>query len=178
LQTLFSENKAKSINSPRVTTMNNSPASLAVMTNYPFFVQEPIYDQFGNPSLATFPIFIPVQTFITVIPTINADGTVTVFLIPNVADVTGFATGPNGEQVPIVVNRFVQTVLNVKDGETIVMGGLVNKKTSVNTNRVPLLADLPIVGKLVKSNIKVVSDSEVLIFLTPRVLHTDLEGNV
>jgi len=176
LQTLFSENKAKAINSPRVTTMNNNPATLAVATQYPFFVQEPVFDQFGNPSLATFPIFIPVTTFLTVIPTINADGTVTVFLIPNVADITGFATGPNGEQVPIVVNRTVQTVLNVKDGETIVMGGLVRKSTTNNLNRVPLLSDLPIVGKLFKSNIKVVSDSEVLIFLTPRIIHTEAES--
>ena len=178
LQTLFSENKAKSINSPRVTTMNNNPATLAVSTQFPFFIQEPVFDQFGNPSLATFPIFIPVTTFLTVIPTINADGTVTVFMIPNVADITGFATGPNGEQVPIVVNRFVQTVLNVKDGETIVMGGLVRKSTTRNVNRVPLLSDLPVVGKLFKSNIKVISDSEVLIFLTPRIIHTEVESTV
>ncbi|MBI3922379.1 MAG: secretin and TonB N-terminal domain-containing protein [Armatimonadetes bacterium] len=176
LQTLLSENKAKNINSPRVTTMNNNPATLQVSVNQPIFLQQPVFDQFGNPSVATFPVFVPITTGIFVIPTINGDNTVTIFLQPQISDITGTFKGPDGSEVPVIVQRTVQTILNVKDGETIVMGGLVKKNLSLGANKVPLLADLPLIGKLFRSNTKSISDSEVLIFLTPRIIHTDLEG--
>jgi general secretion pathway protein D len=58
----------------------------------------------------------------------------------------------------------------VKDGETIVLGGIIRNSVTTNTRKVPLLGDIPILGELFKSTTKDKSKTELIVFLTPRVV--------
>lgn len=170
---LLNSSRAKIISSPHVTTQNNLPAILQIVDQFPFFAQFIVFDQFGNPTTQVTPIYIPVQTYLSVVPRVNYDGSVTAFIQPAISDIAGFATGPNGEQVPRVITRQISSLLTVKDGETIALAGFVRKTSDDGGNKVPILSKLPIIGGLFKARRRSHQDSEVIIFMTPRVLWTE-----
>jgi len=109
-----------------------------------------------------------VEQTLEVTPRINADDTVTMYLTPIMEDQTGVVVGPNGEQVPIVASQEVE--ITVADGETIVLGGMIRKQRRYNTRSTPLLSEIPIIGKLFKSVRDNTQNSELLIFVTPRIM--------
>ncbi|NCQ28882.1 MAG: type II secretion system protein GspD, partial [Armatimonadetes bacterium] len=173
LGVLFNSSKAKIIASPKVTTQNNLPATLYISDEVPYFTQQIVFDQFGNPQSITFPDILPVETFLTVVPRVNYDGSVTAFVMPYISDIVGYATGPDGTQVPRVITRSISSLLTVKDGETIALAGFTRKTTDDGGNKVPILSDLPIIGGLFKAKRRSHSDSEMVIFMTPRVIWTE-----
>jgi type IV pilus assembly protein PilQ len=76
-------------------------------------------------------------------------------------------------QFPINVKR-VKTQVRVNNGETAVLGGIFEQTVRNDTNKVPFLGDLPILGNLFKQNSKSDAKTEMLIFLTPRILQEDM----
>lgn len=90
-------------------------------------------------------------------------------LYPQVSSITGFLQ-VNGANYPQVSTREAQTVLRVRSGDTIAVGGLISQEEIERWDRVPLLADIPILGELFKKRRTVRNQSEVVIFLTPIIL--------
>ncbi|MGM0599580.1 MAG: pilus assembly protein N-terminal domain-containing protein [Candidatus Rifleibacteriota bacterium] len=88
-----------------------------------------------------------------------------------------FTRGTNAP--PDILKRSIMTTLKLKDQQTIVLGGLINRTDNVTWNKVPLLGDLPLVGRLFKSRNKSMSENELVILLTPKILSSerDLSGN-
>ena len=72
----------------------------------------------------------------------------------------------------------MDTTVRVKDGQTIVIGGLIQDIGTNIKSRVPILSDIPIIGELFKSNNRDVNQTELIIYITPRVLKTDEENVV
>ena len=91
----------------------------------------------------------------------NGDGTMTIYVHPEISSITQFVGG-----LPQISTRFVDTTIRVKNGETIAIGGLVQKQEIDNMRKVPGLGDLPILGQLFRSSDKRTKESEVLIFIT------------
>ena len=88
-----------------------------------------------------------------------------------------FTRGANAP--PDILKRSIMTTLKLKDQQTIVLGGLINRTDNVTWSKVPLLGDLPLVGRLFKSRNKSTSENELVILLTPKILSSerDLSGN-
>ncbi len=88
-----------------------------------------------------------------------------------------FLRGSDGP--PDILNRSIMTTLQIKDQETIVLGGLINKTHGVSWKGVPLLSQIPYLGRLFKSKSVTSSENELVILLTPKILNTetDLSGN-
>jgi type II secretory pathway component GspD/PulD (secretin) len=108
--------------------------------------------------------YIPVQTLFTVLPQVNGDSSITVDVTTVITDIAGFATSPSGQSIPQTSATTLPTRLRVEDGDTIVMGGLIRRK-------VPLLSDIPIIGRaLFTGTDYTYSDSELLIFLTAYII--------
>lgn len=114
---------------------------------------------------------IPVGVSLNIIPYVADNGDITVEIQPEVSDVVG--TGATG--LPVVSKRAVTTKVRVKDGETIVIGGLLQKNESVTKRKIPLLGDIPILGLLFSRTDKRVDEVETVIFITPHLL---VEGEV
>ncbi len=88
-----------------------------------------------------------------------------------------FLSGYTADTQPIIDGRKAETNLLVKDGETIVIGGLRKKEDTLTVDKVPFLGDIPLFGVLFRKKIRSVTDIDLLIFVTPRiVVDADLTG--
>jgi type II secretory pathway component GspD/PulD (secretin) len=123
-----------------------------------------------------------------VVPYVLSDGyTIQLTLVPSVREFLGYdpqpnvtiPTQPNTVIVPTILPAFrvrqVVTTVNVWDGQTVVLGGLMSENTLKQKDKVPLLGDLPLVGKLFRSESSTSSKRNLLIFVTPTII--DPAGN-
>jgi general secretion pathway protein D len=108
-----------------------------------------------------------------VLPTINADGYVSLFLRQEVNAVTT----ETQFDAPVISTREAETDVLVRDGQTVVIGGLRERQTEVVKSGVPLLSALPIVGGLFGFQDRRTTETELFLFITPRVLPDDAEAD-
>lgn len=99
-------------------------------------------------------------------PHISDQGDITISVEPEVSTVNGL----NKEGFPIISSRRASTTVRVRDGETFVLGGLVSEINVDKTAKVPLLGNLPLLGKLFRSQSTQTSQSEIMILVTPVIL--------
>jgi general secretion pathway protein D len=110
-----------------------------------------------------------VGTKLTVRPTISIDGTVQL----NVTQEVSNATNESEFNAPVISTRSVRTDLLVHDGQTIVLGGLTDREHDTQSEGIPLLSRIPILGGLFGRQSRTTTETELFIFLTPRVIRTD-----
>jgi general secretion pathway protein D len=124
-----------------------------------------------------------------VVPYVLADGyTINLTLIPSVTEFAGYQTPPNVAnvtgtlnvvQLPVILPSFtirqVLTTVNIWDGQTVMLGGLVSSSTQTEKDKVPVVGDLPIVGRLFQSQMKVAVKKNLMIFVTATIV--DPAGN-
>ncbi len=114
--------------------------------------------------------FIDVGIKLTVTPRINEDGFVTMKLKPEVSSVSRTVTTAQGNSVPVVDTSIAETSLMVKDGTTIVMGGLIKDRTALVKNQIPVLGSIPVVGSLFRARNDEKIKTELIVFLTPHII--------
>lgn len=170
LAVLENNSQATVINEPRVTCMNGQPGIIAFETEIPYFAATISYNQFGQRTVDFTSEFVNVSNELWVVPQINPDDSIKMQLSPQLEDQVGTVEGPNGERIPIVTTQYVDTMVRVKNGETIVLGGVIRRDESVNLRRTPLLSEIPIIGKLFESRRTEANDTELLIFVTPQIV--------
>ncbi len=170
LRTLLTEGRAQVINAPRVTTQNNLEATVDFSTEIPYFYATISYNEFGQRTVDYQTETVSVSQSLTVMPRILDDDTIVLELDPEIDDQVGTVIGPNGEVLPIVSTQSVSTRVRVADGDTLVIGGFTRTNETFNIRKTPLLHTLPIIGNLFRSRIVADRQSELLIFVTPRIL--------
>jgi general secretion pathway protein D len=82
-----------------------------------------------------------------------------------------------GTESPIIRNRIAETTMVVKDGQTLVIGGLIEETSSRSREGLPYLSKIPILGYLFGETIEVMSKKELVLLITPRVVANPEEGN-
>jgi general secretion pathway protein D len=177
MRTQLTMDSGKLVNAPIIRTLNNQPASVFTTTTTTLLLDSVVSG--GNGTVITAPQLaqLSVTTNLTVSPRINRDGTVTMYLTPTYSDFGTVHQLPDGSQVPDTFSEGVVVVARVKNGETIVLGGLVHKNDATEIIKYPILGDLPIIGQFFrKTNINN-TDTELLIFVTPTVIEDDTGPN-
>jgi len=164
IDALVQRGRASILAQPRIATLNNREASLLVGEQYPVVT---VNQQTGFPSVQT----IDVGVRLRLTPTIGADGTITADLHPEYSQIIGF-----NNSFPIVANRKVDATLRVRDGETIVLGGLFQDVDSETVTKFPVLGDLPVLGVFFRNRQTMHNKDEVVFFITPHVLAADEPG--
>ena len=164
LTALLSQNRAKIITAPRILAINNLTASLSSTTSTPVILTTVSQSIGGQQAQGQNLIFINTSIGLTVTPTINNDGTITVLMQPQLSSQTGGVGG-----VPGVVQQQLQTIANVRDGDTIALGGLKAKSVTRNTDKIPFLSNIPFFGALFRNKVSLETDSDLIIFLTARI---------
>jgi type II secretory pathway component GspD/PulD (secretin) len=170
LAVLENTSQATVINEPRVVCMNGMPGTIAFATEIPYFAATISFNQFGQRTVDYTSEFVSVSNELSVVPQINPDDSVKMLLAPQLEDQIGTVEGPNGERIPIVTTQFVETMVRVADGETVVLGGVIRSDESTNVRRTPLLSDIPIIGRLFESRRVEKTSTELLIFVTPKII--------
>lgn len=159
LTALEESNKAEILSQPSILVNDNEAAKVLSGKKIPINV----LDQAGN--LVT--QFFDVAVKLTVTPHINPDNEVMMTLNPEVSDLSGEATVSGGI---IILTSELNTTLLVKDGETVVIGGVIRSKDGTLDRRIPLLHAIPLFGRLFSYQAKTVDKTEILVFVTPRVI--------
>jgi len=181
LRTLAAQTDVRVISTPRVATMNNHKALIKVVRNQVFFIAETdvqLVEGVGT-SIATqfVPQIIPIGVTLDVTPRISESGEITIHIHPSVSEVVGVqnqpSSDPNAQQVgslPVIDLRETDTVVRVRDEETIVIGGLIRSRELDMESKVPGLGDLPLIGALFRSTNVEELRTELVILLTPTIL--------
>ena len=166
MQALQTDSKFQVLATPRIFTTNNVQAQINVSQSIPY-VTSVQTDSAGNPTYGY--NFLPVGIILTINPRILSNGNVTLDVDQTANELQGYQTLGN-VQAPVVNQREAQTTVSVKDGETVILGGIINKQVTTTVNKIPLLGDLPILGSLFRSTSKDVNKTELLMFMTPHVV--------
>jgi MSHA biogenesis protein MshL len=172
LASFFSEQgKVNVLQSPRVAAMNNQTALIQAGTQQVFFTSTTQRDPQGIIVQQTeTPQTITVGVVLSVTPQISADGIIHLSMNPSITELAGTATSPLGATVPIVTQRATDTLVRVREGETIVLGGMMQDRSNLTTQKVPLLGDVPFVGHFFKRTDKTITKTDLVIMLTPTIM--------
>jgi type IV pilus assembly protein PilQ len=157
LSALEADGKGKIISSPRVLTANNIEALIEQGTEIPY--------QQATSSGATSVAFRKASLSLKVKPQITPDGNIVMAL-----DVSKDAVGQVLGTGVTIDTKHVKTEVLVENGGTVVIGGIYTQDTNTQTTKVPLFGDLPVVGSLFRNNARRDNKTELLIFITPRLV--------
>jgi type IV pilus assembly protein PilQ len=163
LTALQSEGRGEIVSTPRIITANQKEARIEQGVEIPY--------QESASSGATTTQFKKAVLSLTVTPQITPDDNIIMDLLvskDNVGELTPSATGG---LVPSIDTRAVETQVLVRDGQTVVLGGIYETERRDTISKVPFLGDIPGVGALFRSKSNVSNKAELLIFVTPRILN-------
>lgn len=171
LRALVSEKKASIRSRPRVATLNGEKAIIDISLDEYFTIATDLYGS----SLRTELEVIKSGVLLEITPYIGDDGYITVDVLTEISDVASRrnSSGGNGvssSDLPVIRRRKADTRVRVKEGDAIVIGGLIETQEITNHKRVPLLGSLPIIGGLFRSKDDRIVKKEVIIFITPRIM--------
>ncbi|MCB9878165.1 MAG: hypothetical protein H6835_11240 [Planctomycetes bacterium] len=176
---LQQQGQVRVLSSPRVSTLNNQPATIAVTDQIPYIVRDVFTTQ--GVAQTQFSIeFVQAGVQLQVRPLIGEDGLLSVSVTPSVREQIGTAVTPDGlVTVPIISERQATTTVRVADGQAIALGGLRSTRKSESRSGLPFLMDLPWLGQLFSSTVQERDEVELMILLVPRVLdHTWIDEEV
>jgi type IV pilus assembly protein PilQ len=156
------EGRGEIVSSPRVITANQKEASIEQGVEIPF--------QESSASGATATQFKQAVLSLTVTPQITPDDRIILDLEVTQDTVGEFVPSGTGGLVPSIDTRRIMTQVLVNDGETVVLGGIFETERRDEETKVPLLGDIPGLGRLFKRTNSVSNKRELLIFVTPKIL--------
>ena len=155
------DGRTKNIASPRVVTKDKVAATISAGTQVPY--------QQATSSGATSIAFKDATLSLNVTPQITPDDHINMQVTANQDTVGAIYSG-----VPSINTKSVKTEVLVENGGTVVIGGVFTQDLSDSTQKVPLLGDVPVVGWLFKNNVKSDTKSELLIFITPKIMKDEV----
>lgn len=165
LDLLAQNNKARLLANPNISALDGQPAVVFIGDQIKYVIRQEVTPTGTNVQTETATVGITLK----VTGKASPDGTVTLYVHPEVSVISGFLTA-GGVSLPQIASRYVDTTIRVKDGETIAIGGLIRESDITNIQKVPLLGDLPFFGQLFRRTEKNKTRSEIVIFITSRIL--------
>lgn len=155
--------KAKVLASPKILTLDNQEAKIEIISQVPYNQANSSTE--GGATTGT--AFKDIGTRLSVTAHVTKDGHITMKLKPE-QDINA-GTEPV-TQVPIVDTRRAETNVLVKDGDTVIIGGLRRVDVNETIAKVPILGDIPFIGNIFKKTIKDKTDVELMMFVTPHII--------
>lgn len=162
------------ISSPKIATLNNQRAVIKVATEDVFFEATTTVTAGAPPTTSVTPRYVTIGLILDVIPHIDSDGNITMNIHPVLTEKVGEAkSGETGTVItaPILAVREVDTVIKVKEGESVIIGGLIKDKKVEEETGLKGPMNLPIFGSLFKTKVAESIRTELVIFLTPKIIY-------
>ena len=154
---------------PRIAVVNNQEARILVGTREAYIVGTQSQSQLTTITADNVQ-FIDVGIKLSVVPTINTEGFITMKIKPEISSVQSTLSTTSGTVVPIVATSEAETVVKVKDGTMIMIAGLFKETKTDATNGLPFLAKVPIIGLAFSSKDTSAKREELIVFLTPHII--------
>jgi type IV pilus assembly protein PilQ len=155
---------AKLLANPRILVLDNQEALFDIVTEHPY-----IERTITSSGITETVKFKEIGVKMVVTPHITSNQALRLHILPEFSVLVERVTVATSN-VPVVDTRKFDTTAVVKDGQTVVLGGLRKKDTTQQTNKVPVLGDIPVVGNLFKFDGEATVINELVIFITPRIM--------
>ncbi|MFW5883526.1 MAG: secretin N-terminal domain-containing protein [Verrucomicrobiota bacterium] len=173
LSALKSTTDVKLVSNPTVVTLNNEAALIAIGEKFPI-PQYTYNDERGTFEVSGFE-YEDIGINLEVTPQVNSAGFINMRLLPEVSSRQGTVNfgGASGAEIPIIASRRTESVITIKDGYTLTIGGLVESDTSNGQTKVPVLGDIPGIGRAFRNKSVNETSRNLVIFITARTLNPD-----
>jgi MSHA type pilus biogenesis protein MshL len=176
LQALQEQGEIRVVSQPRVVTLNNQPALIKVATDQAFFTSTVSQGTSGAGNIVTEQArSVTVGLVLSVTPQISEDGWIMLDVTPIISRLREIAVSPQETATaPVLDVKQSSGLVRLKDGEMIIIGGLIQEESSETERKVPLLGDIPILGRLFTGTYTAKSKSELVIFISPKIIKASL----
>jgi type II secretory pathway component GspD/PulD (secretin) len=162
LSAMITNRQAKLLANPQISVINDQDASIFIGDTLRFQSLATSSPTTGSQFTV---VEVPVGIILLCHPRINGDDDITMRLHPVVSTVTALVNG-----LPQTSAREAETVVRVKDGDTLVIGGLIRDEDIREMQKIPLLGDLPVIGHLFRNNSRQHRRTEVMVVITVRLM--------
>ncbi|MBF0593833.1 MAG: hypothetical protein HQL22_02565 [Candidatus Omnitrophica bacterium] len=159
--------ETKILSNPKILAINNEESRIHIGDTVPYIISTTVGT--ANPVISEDVRFIDVGLKLDVMPTINDDGMVTLRLKPEISSVVPGVASSKGT-IPQVNKTEIETTVLVEDGTTIVLAGLRKDEKTHQKNGVPILGDMPLIGRLFSNQSDSTTSTEIVIFITPHIM--------
>ncbi|MGK0189707.1 MAG: MSHA type pilus biogenesis protein MshL [Verrucomicrobiales bacterium] len=177
IHALQEQGNVRAVSQPRLRSLNNQMAVIKVGTEQPFFTSNSGFitgttaapgGTFENTSFE----MITVGTILSITPQISDDDQITLDVSPVITSLVGTASAGGGSitTAPILDVKQSSSLIRVHNGETIVIAGLIQEKTTRSVKGIPILGSIPLLGRAFRGNLDSKSQTELVIFLTPTII--------
>lgn len=175
LKAMQSQGRLNVLSNPSIMTANNEEASIQIGET----VRLPESTSFEQGAQQSSVVPEDIGVILKVTPSINPEGFVRMDIEPEISSLSQRTTqiSENFES-PIITRRKANTTVTVKDGQTVVIGGLISNRYEKRDRKVPVLGDVPFLGALFRSEVTETANTELLIVLTPHVVMSPAELRV
>lgn len=183
LQALQEQGEVRVVSKPSIRTLNNQTALIKVGTERPFFQQSLVFlpntltgsGGAGAASTATaqqdMVTTITIGTILAITPQISDDDWISLDISPVLTSLVETITSPNGNaNAPVVDIKQASSLIRVRSGDTVVMGGLIQEETAKTQRKIPVAGDIPLLGHLFRGKFNANRKRELIIFITPRLV--------
>ncbi|MDD4940709.1 MAG: secretin N-terminal domain-containing protein [Candidatus Omnitrophica bacterium] len=169
LQTL---GQTRILSNPKLSVVNNQEAKIHVGEKQAYITTTTTQTQTSN-TISEAVTYVDVGVQLSVTPTINEDGFVTVKIKPEISSVTSYLMSSQNNKIPIIDTSTAETIVMVKDGTSILIGGLSKDEKTTNSEGTPFLSKIPIIGTAFSSKTDTIVRTELVVLLTPHVIAGD-----
>jgi general secretion pathway protein D len=169
LRAIAQAGRTEVLSRPSILARNNQEATITVGQQVPL-ITNVRYDNYGNQINAV--SYQDIGVILRVTPFITTGGMVEMIVSPEISNLSDqTVTISAGVSAPVINNRSADTVVITPDGQTVVIGGLMQNTVLKNDYKLPILGDIPLLGMAFKRTVKSNAKTELMIFLTPHVIH-------
>jgi general secretion pathway protein D len=172
LRALASKSNVRVLSTPEILAVNNREARIVVGSRVPFVAST----RLGDFALDRSVQYEDVGTTLTIMPTINEDDYVSVQILQEVNTLTSQVIEA-ALNAPIISTREASTRAIIRDGQTVVIGGLIGDANDYFDSGIPLLKDIPLLGNLFKNRSEIRTRTELAIFVTPYIVRSDADAD-
>jgi general secretion pathway protein D len=174
LSSLETMTKVKVLSSPKLLVLNNREAELKIGDQVPVITQSAVSTVTSNSAIVNSVELMDTGVILRVIPRVNKNGLVTLEVSQQVSDVG--ATTTSSINSPTIHQREMSSTVEVRNGETIALGGLISESVTNGRDGLPFLSRIPVLGSLFGSTSHEKDRTELIVLLTPHVLRSSEES--
>lgn len=169
------------LSAPRILTLNNQEAAILVGQKYPIIESQSNTGGGGTTTSTSLDYYENIGIQLNVVPQLCAEGYISMVVHPAVSEIAGFESGlvfsgsesAAGTQYPVLDIREAETQIMIKSGNTAVIGGLQSERDQEYIQKIPLLGDIPFLGRLFRRETMTKEKNDLLIFLKASVVESE-----
>jgi MSHA biogenesis protein MshL len=184
LRAIQTQGETRILANPRISIMNGQTSILSVGQDTNYISQIQTTTTTSNPPVSTFTVNTSTLLsgiMIGIVPFISESGDISMNITPITSDLVSLVSQNLGTpdssgnfpflvQLPTINLRQLSTTVKIRNGQTVIIGGLISKKEQIVDNQIPWLGDLPVFGYLFKSRTKKVYNSELVVLIQPTII--------